>query len=92
MSAEAAGERLILARQLNVRGPRFWRDGERLMFVNHYDAFTHDGPREATDADKAAHGEALARLEAGAAETPLAPLVTVRDPMTPASKAKGRAT
>ena len=67
MSAEAAGERLILARQLNVRGPRFWRDGETLMFVNHYDAFTHDGPREATDADKEAHAGALARLEAGAA-------------------------
>ena len=55
-----------LQRRVSMRGPRFYREADALMFVHHLDASTQIGPRPATDEDKAAHAEALAALEADA--------------------------
>ena len=49
-----------LDRQISQRGPKFFRQDGRLMFVHHIDGSTRDGPREATEADRKAH-EALYR-------------------------------
>ncbi|HUZ12664.1 MAG TPA: hypothetical protein VMU93_07450 [Caulobacteraceae bacterium] len=65
-----------LERMISLRGPRFFRDGERLMFVNHLDGSTRDGPRPATQADRAAHPDAAQRDEAAGARSGLGPRVT----------------
>jgi hypothetical protein len=59
-----------LERRISLRGPRFWRDGGALMFARQLDASTREGPRPATDADKAAFPDALARADV---ETDAAP-------------------
>jgi hypothetical protein len=55
-----------LQRRVSMRGPRFYREGDELMFVHHLDGSTQIGPRPATDEDRATHAEALAALEAEA--------------------------
>ncbi len=52
-----------LQRSVSVRGARFYREGEAVMFVRHLDASTREGPRAATEADKAAHPEAWAAFQ-----------------------------
>jgi hypothetical protein len=47
-----------------MRGARFYRDGERVAFVRHLDGSTREGPRPATDADRAEHPQAWAQYEA----------------------------
>lgn len=68
-----------IERRLSIRGARFYDDGE-LMFVNHLDGSTRDGPRIATDADKQAHPGAFRAYVAAPTENPLTPLVSFRDP------------
>lgn len=51
-----------LIRNVTLRGAKFYRDGEdqtRVLFVNHLDGSTREGPREATEGDVAAHSEAF---------------------------------
>jgi len=69
-----------LERRISLRGPRFWRDGEALMFERQLDGSTREGPRPATDADRAAWPEALAAADGGTAEAPGRPLLTAHDP------------
>ena len=70
----------VLQRRISIRGPRFWSEGGRLLFVEHLDGSTRIGPREATAADKAAHAEAWAAFQAGEPPAPLAPQVAFADP------------
>ncbi|HEY5412902.1 MAG TPA: hypothetical protein VIJ94_19470 [Caulobacteraceae bacterium] len=53
-----------LQRSVSQRGARFYQDGEQIMFVRHLDASTREGPRAATEADRAAHPDAWAAFEA----------------------------
>lgn len=50
----------VLERSIALRGPKFYRDGKEELFVNHIDGSTRDGPRPATDEDRAAHTKAYA--------------------------------
>ena len=52
-----------LQRSVSVRGARFYPEGDEVMFVRHLDASTREGPRFATEADKAAHAEAWAAFQ-----------------------------
>lgn len=73
-----------LQRSITKRGPRFYEDGGKLMFVNVVDGSTRDGPRVATAADKKAHPAALAAM--GTMDDGLGrPLVTFQDPESRAS-------
>ncbi len=47
-----------LQRSVSIRGARFYREGEEVMFVRHLDASTREGPRPATDEDRAVHPDA----------------------------------
>ncbi len=58
-----------LQRSLSMRGARFYRDGEEVMFVHHVDASTREGPRPATDEDRLAHPEEWAVLGGDPAPT-----------------------
>lgn len=70
-----------LERSISLRGPRFYGEGERIMFVHHYDAMTREGPREATKADSLEHGEAWARFTGELTPNdPLRPLLAFSDP------------
>jgi hypothetical protein len=51
-----------LQRSLSIRGARFFRDGDQVMFVRHLDASTREGPRPATDEDRVSHPDAWAEL------------------------------
>ncbi len=53
-----------LQRSVSIRGARFYRDGETVMFVRHLDASTREGPRPATDEDRSAHADAWMAFEA----------------------------
>ncbi len=53
-----------LDRRPGVRGPMFWMGDETIMFVNHFDASTRDGPREASEDDSLAHPEAFSVFKA----------------------------
>jgi hypothetical protein len=68
-----------LERRISLRGPRFWRDGGALMFAHQLDASTREGPRPATDADKAAFPGALAQAEVETDDAPGAPVLVARD-------------
>ena len=68
-----------LERRISLRGPRFWREGELLMFAHQLDASTRDGPRTATDADKAAFPDALAQAEVETDAAPGASILVARD-------------
>ena len=57
-----------LQRSIAVRGPRFFMDGEHLMFVRHLDASTREGPRKATPADKKAYADAWDAYQAAEAK------------------------
>jgi len=54
-----------LRRSVSIRGARFYQDGDEVMFVRHLDASTREGPRAATDEDRAGHPEAWADYAAG---------------------------
>ena len=69
-----------LSRMVSIRGPRFWRDGDKLMFVNHLDASTRDGPREASAADIDAFADAFEAFEGEDTGAPLGPLVSFKTP------------
>ena len=53
-----------LQRSVSMRGARFYRDGEEVVFVHHLDASTREGPRLATDEDRAAHPDEWAAFAA----------------------------
>lgn len=76
----------VLDRRISLRGPRFWIDGDQLMFVNALDASTRDGPRLATNADREAHADAFARDSAGG-EPAFKPLETWADDGRPRPEA-----
>lgn len=57
-----------LSRSIGLRGPRFYISEGELMFVNHYDASTREGPRPATKDDSVAHPAAWAAFVDGADE------------------------
>ena len=69
-----------LMRSIAIKGPRFYTDNGALMFVNHIDASTRDGPREATDADMLAFPDAFEASGEERTEAPGAPMITVKDP------------
>lgn len=71
---------MALNRSISMRGPRFYLDGDDLMFVNHIDNSTRDGPRVATDADRAAHPAAYDEMGEAEAAAPIAPMVSFSDP------------
>jgi hypothetical protein len=79
-----------LERRISLRGPRFWRDGEVLMFAYQLDASTRHGPRPATDADKDGFPEALAQAEVPSADPPGGPVLLASDPETGRPPARGR--
>jgi hypothetical protein len=60
-----------LQRSVSMRGARFYREGEELMFVRHLDASTREGPRPATDDDRADCPDAWAAFEATHPAPPL---------------------
>ena len=68
-----------LERRISLRGPRFFKEGAVLMFINQLDGSTRDGPRAATDDDRAAHPEALAGLEIDSDDPPGKPLIVATD-------------
>lgn len=45
------------------RGPRFYDEGDKLMWVNDLDSSTRIGPREAADEDLTLYPEAFARYQ-----------------------------
>lgn len=51
-----------LNRLISVRGPRFYLDGDEVMFVNHLDGSTREGPRAATEEDRRSFPEAYAAM------------------------------
>lgn len=72
----------VVRRSGGPRGPRFYQDGDALMFVNVIDGMTQDGPRVATDDDQAGHPDALA-IYRGEKPDPMAsfaPIVKFADP------------
>jgi hypothetical protein len=77
-------QRPVLTREVTIRGPKFFREGSRLMFVYNYDSSTRDGPRPATAADKEAHADAYqAHLDELHAPGPFAhfkPVIEAKDP------------
>lgn len=70
-----------LQRSVSIRGPRFFKDGDDVMFVNHVDGSTREGPRKATRADKAKHAPAYEAFKADAQSEGLAPLIRPQDPV-----------
>lgn len=81
-----------LQRSVALRGPRFYSDDGKLMFVNVFDGFTRDGPREATEADATAHPEAAGAYTTGAGAEALKPLVAFEgdEPADQAADRKAR--
>ena len=69
-----------LQRRISLRGPRFYEDGGKLMFVNHLDGSSCIGPRVATKDDKKDYAESFAAFQAGDVPTPMGPLVTFTTP------------
>ena len=59
-----------LQRSVSIRGARFYHEGDEVMFVRHLDASTREGPRAATDEDKAAHPDAWAKFSREPVKTP----------------------
>ena len=59
-----------LQRSVSLRGARFYRDGEEVVFVRHLDASTREGPRPATDEDRAGHPDAWALFAASLPASP----------------------
>jgi hypothetical protein len=76
-----------LDRRISPRGPRFWLDGEVVMFARQIDASTREGPRAATEADRAAWPDALADLGLQGVDPPGAPLTSARAPEPRRAKA-----
>jgi hypothetical protein len=69
-----------LQRRISLRGPRFWAEDGRVLFMNHLDGSTQIGPREATDEDRAEHAAAWAAFEAREPAEPFKPLVAFTEP------------
>lgn len=80
MHVDAAAMRPVLSRQVALRGPKFYRDGANVMFVNHLDASTREGPREATTADAEAHPKAFEAFVGDGGAEPFRPLLAFSDP------------
>jgi len=78
----------MLERRISLRGPRFWREAGRLMFARQIDASTRDGPRPATETDRAAFPDALAAAAVASRDPPGAPMIAARDP-TPGPEPQG---
>jgi hypothetical protein len=76
----------VLQRSVSVRGPKFFHDGNVLMFVFWYDASTRDGPRPATNDDMLAYPDAL-RLADLPLDDPY-PETEVNNPPPPAAEAE----
>lgn len=55
----------VLQRNNAPRGPRFYKDDGKLLFVNILDGSTREGPRPATADDKATHAEAFEVFKSG---------------------------
>jgi hypothetical protein len=64
-------------RRISVRGPRFWMDGDELMFCFQYDSSTRDGPRPATDKDRLNFDEAYAAFIEGSDDKLMGPPVSI---------------
>ena len=81
-----------ILRNNGPRGPKFYMDGDRLMFLNVLDSATYDGPRLATTADGKTYPEALDAYMSGL-EPKQRPMVTFETPegaeIEPAPKARG---
>lgn len=61
-------------------GPRFFSEGDQIMFEFAIDGSNKIGPRPATDADKAKHPKAWAAFEAGDEPTEQSAPVDTRPP------------
>ena len=69
-----------LQRSISIRGPRFFYDDGELMFVNHLDSSTREGPRPATKADSLAHPQAWAAFQSEDPDHVLKPVLRAIDP------------
>lgn len=69
-----------LERRISLRGPRFWDEGNTMMFCNQIDGSTRDGPRPATQEDEDAHPEAFAAALNADSSAPGSPMISVRNP------------
>lgn len=74
-----------LNRMTGPRGPRFYHDDGKLMFVHVLDGSTRFGPREATKEDAEYHPEAFAQYAASLdnpdlGDLPDKPVLTFVDP------------
>lgn len=80
-----------LDRRISTRGPKFWEQGDDVMFVNFIDASTRDGPRLATDDDIAMYPDEYRRaFDAPSYDPPGVPLVQIRDPEETPANRRGR--
>lgn len=70
----------VLTRNTGPRGPRFFDEGDQIMFVHVLDGSTRFGPREATDQDRAEHPEAWKVYSQADESFPGTPPVTFTDP------------
>ena len=71
-----------LERMIGLRGAHFYRGPEgELLFVNHLDSSTRDGPRAAVKEDSLEHPEAWAKFAMGDDQAePFAPIATFIEP------------
>lgn len=60
---------------LYTYGPRFFREGDEVMFEFWVDASTRQGPRPMTENDQRAYPDAWAKFEAGETEIDRVPAV-----------------
>ena len=63
-----------------IRGPRFYEEDGKLMFVRYIDGSTREGPRAATEADIDAHPAAFAALTADEDDATRLRRIIVRQP------------
>lgn len=80
-----------LERRISLRGPRFWTEGDVLMFCNQIDGSTRDGPRTATPEDVQAHPEAFEASAEPGSEAPGAPMIGTREAGRPSPAPKPHA-
>jgi hypothetical protein len=48
-----------VVRAISLRGPKFYREGDKVMFTNVLDPFSREPPRPATTADSEDHADAF---------------------------------
>ena len=66
----------VLERRIAIRGPRFFTEDGELMFVNHLDGSTREGPRKATESDIEAHPKAFAERDGPGQDAPGKPMIS----------------